>query len=339
MLQKGDKRYEYDPQGRLVKKSDSPISSRIETWQYRWNALDQLTSVVRPDGVVWKYQYDALGRRIEKVGPDERFGFVWDGNVVVHELSKGRTKSAWVFGPESFIPLAKIENKSFYSIITDHLGTPRELIDSTAHVVWSANHKAWGKVDRSLDNEVECPIRFQGQWHDEESGLTYNLSRYYDSECARYISTDPSGLRGGLNSFSYVTNPVKFVDPWGLCPNNPPPPGAPGSGPHTHGPNDPPLTGMPPNALYTRTSGDGRVAVQNTVYDHNGNAVAHVDFKPHSGPSGDAPSGHAHSFPPGGPVGAGHGPGATHTPPASVPPDWSRTPPGVPPATPIGTTK
>ena len=92
---------------------------------------------------------------------------------------------------------------------------------------------------------------------------------------------------------------------------------------------------MPPNALHTRTSGDGRVAVQNTVYDHNGNAVAHVDFKPHGA---DAPSGHAHEFPPGAPA-SGHGPGATHIPPENVPPDWSRTPPGVPPATPIGTTK
>src|SRR5262249_42943980 len=116
------------------------------------------------------------------------------------------------------------------------------------------------------------------------------------------------------------------------------PPGGPGSGPHSWGPEDAPMTGGPPNGLHTRTSGDGSVAVQNTVYDHNGNAVAHVDFKPHGAGSDVAPSGHAHEFPPVGPPASGHGPGATHIPPADVPADWSRLPPNVPPAYPIGAT-
>ncbi|EGP18698.1 RHS repeat-associated core domain-containing protein, partial [Halomonas sp. TD01] len=63
---------------------------------------------------------------------------------------------------------------------------------------------------------VTQPIRFQGQWHDEESGLYYNRHRYYDPEQGRYISQDPIGLRGGTNLYGYVTNPTGMVDPLGL---------------------------------------------------------------------------------------------------------------------------
>ena len=63
---------------------------------------------------------------------------------------------------------------------------------------------------------VTQPIRFQGQWHDEESGLYYNRHRYYDPQQGRYISQDPIGLHGGNNLYGYVTNPTGMVDPLGL---------------------------------------------------------------------------------------------------------------------------
>ncbi|WP_417448507.1 RHS repeat-associated core domain-containing protein [Idiomarina abyssalis] len=63
---------------------------------------------------------------------------------------------------------------------------------------------------------MESPIRFQGQWLDEETGLYYNRYRYYDSKQGRYITQDPIGLAGGLNSYAYVANPTGWVDPLGL---------------------------------------------------------------------------------------------------------------------------
>ncbi len=50
-----------------------------------------------------------------------------------------------------------------------------------------------------------------------ETGLHYNYFRYYDSKTGRYITSDPIGLDGGLNTFGYVGgNPVGLVDPFGL---------------------------------------------------------------------------------------------------------------------------
>jgi RHS repeat-associated protein len=63
---------------------------------------------------------------------------------------------------------------------------------------------------------IRQPIRFQGQYHDEETGLYYNRWRFYDPLQGRYITQDPIGLRGGVNSFAYPTNPVQWVDPLGL---------------------------------------------------------------------------------------------------------------------------
>jgi RHS repeat-associated protein len=59
-------------------------------------------------------------------------------------------------------------------------------------------------------------IRFQGQQVDEESGLHYNRHRYYDPSAGRFISKDPIGLAGGLNSYRYAPNAIAWVDPLGL---------------------------------------------------------------------------------------------------------------------------
>jgi RHS repeat-associated protein len=57
-----------------------------------------------------------------------------------------------------------------------------------------------------------------GQYYDQETGLHYNYFRYYDPSTGRYITSDPLGLDGGLNTFGYVgQNPLVFVDPKGLA--------------------------------------------------------------------------------------------------------------------------
>ncbi|EPI9106420.1 RHS repeat-associated core domain-containing protein, partial [Salmonella enterica subsp. enterica] len=85
--------------------------------------------------------------------------------------------------------------------------------------VWRRQRSLWGQAaanDASPDGRESCDAGFMGQWQDEESGLWYNLHRYMDSRTGQYLSQDPLKLGGGLNTQSYVHNPVGWCDPWGL---------------------------------------------------------------------------------------------------------------------------
>ncbi|MCR6477814.1 RHS domain-containing protein [Variovorax sp. ZS18.2.2] len=117
---------------------------------------------------------------------------------------------------EPFTP----EEIAFYQC--DHLGTPQELTDSGGNVCWSASYKAWGEAKQTISEAakragIANPIRFQGQYLDEETGLHYNRYRYYDPHSGRFVSGDLIKLAGGANLYRFAPNPITWVDPSGLC--------------------------------------------------------------------------------------------------------------------------
>jgi RHS repeat-associated protein len=223
LQQRDDIEFVFDEAGRLTRKREKQPTGAIREWIYRWDALDQLRCVTNPDGETWCYFYDALGRRIEKRSPDgHRVAFVWNEDVVLEERVDGALSSSWVHDPHSYTPLCKVEEGRMYSVISDHLGTPRELVDDSGQIAWRAEYGAWGEVrGRKQPVVVDCPVRFQGQWWDAETGLHYSRFRYYDPQGGRFISQDPIGIWGGQNLYRYCANPINWIDPLGLCPDDP----------------------------------------------------------------------------------------------------------------------
>jgi RHS repeat-associated protein len=215
----GALRYQYDPQGRVTRKERG-----AEVWHYTWNTDDQLIGLVTPDNAHWRYRYDALGRRIakERLAQGqvvERVEFVWDGTTLAEQITD-RQSISWDYDPSSHRPLVQVEragiDERFYAIVTDLVGAPTELVDEHGNVVWFAQTTAWGRPI-AHGGAATTPLRFPGQYSDQESGLNYNYFRYYDPETARYFSADPIGLAGGYAPHSYVPNPLVWLDPLGLA--------------------------------------------------------------------------------------------------------------------------
>ena len=204
--------YAYDDDGRMTEKRQTD-----ERWRFTWTTDGRLQSCITPDGGRWTYEYDAFGRRLRKIGPAGATTYVWDGASIASESSEGTAAIEWVFEPDTFRPICKRTNHDVYVCITDHLGTPRELATSRGELAWAASLTVWGGVRQERQVLTSCPIRFQGQWSDEETGLNYNFYRYYDPESGQYLTPDPIGLSGGTRSYGYVHNPLTWIDPLGLA--------------------------------------------------------------------------------------------------------------------------
>jgi RHS repeat-associated protein len=122
----------------------------------------------------------------------------------------------WVFDAETFVPCAKLEGGKTYSIICDHLGTPKEAYDAAGKKVWDCVLDIYGRGKMINGNKNFIPFRYQGQYEDVETGLYYNRFRYYSPEEGMYISQDPLGLDAGLKFYSYVPDVNLWVDVLGL---------------------------------------------------------------------------------------------------------------------------
>ncbi|MFF5494658.1 polymorphic toxin type 28 domain-containing protein [Streptomyces aquilus] len=236
----GRVRYAYDPQGRITLRQKARISRKPDTWRYVWDAEDRLTSVITPDGTVWRYLYDPLGRRIAKqrLAEDastvvEQVDFTWDSSTLCEQTSTTAGSPHHViltWDYDGLHPRAQSErvttgdlsqkevDSRFFAIVTDLVGTPTELLDEQGAVVWRTRSTLWGKTAWTAGSTAYTPLRFPGQYYDPETELHYNYFRYYDPESARYLSADPLGLLPAPNPRTYVHNPHTWTDPLGLAP-------------------------------------------------------------------------------------------------------------------------
>jgi RHS repeat-associated protein len=200
------------------------------------------------NGVTWSYAYNALGQRLKKASPSSVRLFAYDeaGRLLGEYDAAGKLVQEIVWLDD--IPVASLRLPAgassgpaevFY-IHADHLNTPRRISRPTDNMVmWQWEPEPFG---HALPNENPAGagpfvfnLRFPGQYFDAESGLFYNYFRDYDPSIGRYVQSDPIGLAGGINPYSYVGgNPISNTDPLGLMGNAPGRgPYAPGTGPGT----------------------------------------------------------------------------------------------------------
>jgi RHS repeat-associated protein len=208
----GDTTFAFDLVGNMVERNE-PGEQR---WAYRWDAAGMLVDVTRPDGLQVTFTYDALGRRVGKKAGSAETRWIWDGDVILHELHSDHPPTTWYHEPESFAPLMQVSSGCAYHVIDDQLGTPTAMYDDTGRLAWQMQLDLFGVAQTETDAKTDCPFRCTGQYHDEETGLHYNRFRYYDPSLGQYISPDPLSVEGGLAVYAYVIDPLTWVDPVGL---------------------------------------------------------------------------------------------------------------------------
>ena len=165
--------------------------------------------------------------------------YLYDGAQVIQQTLKTANGEAlqsteYIYEPGSFRPVAQVDTnhtlaiEKLHYVVTDHAGTPRELCAEDGDIVWRGEQSLWHRHTQTLQSNVKrlfedaandpvhCDLRYQGQLEDKESGLYYNLNRYYDADSGQYLSSDPIGMAGGLRPQAYVHNPMEWVDPLGL---------------------------------------------------------------------------------------------------------------------------
>ena len=219
LMIQGDRQYDYDAFGNLIRERRGRGHALIT--EYRYDCQHRLIGITQPNGQTASYRYDPFGRRISKTVDGITTEFFWQGDKLIAEHHADRHRS-YLYEPHSFRPLALLDGfgpqdtKAFHYQL-DHLGTPQELTAPDGEIVWSAHYRAYGQISRLDKGTIDNPLRFQGQYFDQESGLHYNRHRYYNPDIGCYLTPDPVKLAGGINAYQYAPNPTGWVDPLGLA--------------------------------------------------------------------------------------------------------------------------
>jgi RHS repeat-associated protein len=207
---------EYDPEGNLTRRYKAGYEQRLE-----WNALGQLSSVTT-NGTTVTYGYTPSGLRFRRTaGGTSRYYVYFDGDLLLELGNDGLPVRRYVHLPGTDKPLSVIETvagvERTYYFALDHPGHVLALMNSSGAVTATYDYLPFGAETTAASDGQ--PLRFMARELDFSTGLYYVRNRWYDPALARFVSEDPIGLAGGLNTYAYVDNdPVNRRDPSGLSP-------------------------------------------------------------------------------------------------------------------------
>lgn len=169
----------------------------------------------------------ATGQRLQKTDlPCAGSGvtnFVYDlaGHLIGEYDGTGGVLSETVWLDDIPVGVYKDGTSTPNYIWADNLRTPRAVTNASGQLLWQWDGEPFGATaansNPSGQGAFVYNLRFPGQYYDVETGYHHNGWREYDPTLGRYVQSDPIGLYGGLNTYSYVGgNPLAFSDFYGL---------------------------------------------------------------------------------------------------------------------------
>ena len=192
---------------------------------YTWDGLNRLIQVsyINPQPVTVadtiQMSYDGLGRR---VGITELHSgtvltaktFVWcEGQLCQERDVTGKTVTK-----RFFVQGEQISGVNYY-YTKDHLGSVREMTDSSGNVQGEYGYNPYGRQVQ-LGGTMTADFGYTGFYQERAANLDLTWFRAYDAEKGRWLSRDPGGESAGINLFAYViNNTMGKVDTLGLLPS------------------------------------------------------------------------------------------------------------------------
>ena len=194
--------YAYDSNGNLLSKSGS------STGAYAFDLLGRMASSA-VNGVTSTYTSDGNGIRTSKTVGGVTTNFINDGAYVVGEAS-GDSIIKYTYG-NGLVSINNNGTIGYYH--TDEHGNVSAISNKSREVVATYDFDAFGNETASTDTYYN-PMRYCGEYYDDETGFIYLRARYYSPNVGRFISEDP--IKDGTNWYVYCSNnPIAFVDPSG----------------------------------------------------------------------------------------------------------------------------
>jgi RHS repeat-associated protein len=215
LTQYGTTAYAYTANGELTTKT---AGAQVTTYQY--DVMGNLKKVTLPGGAQIDYLVDGQDRRIgKKVNGTLVQGFLYQNALSpVAELDAGNNVvSRFVYASRANVPDYMIRGGVTYRIISDHLGSPRLVVDvATGNVAQRIDYDEFGVVVADTNPGFQ-PFGFAGGLYDKDTGLVRFGARDYDAQTGRWTAKDPILFAGGdTNLYGYVLSDlINLLDPDG----------------------------------------------------------------------------------------------------------------------------
>ena len=192
-----------------------------------WEKGRQLKTL-KKSGTLSQYVYDNDGRRIQKTVGDKVIRFYLDGDKIIAQKEEGGERMDFLYD-EKGTPFAFEYQGKMYFYQTSLQGDIIGIVDSEGSQVVVYRYDAWGEVLVSSDasgfglSQIN-PLRYRGYYYDQETGLYYLQTRYYDPKVRRFLNADDASVLTKdpeqlteKNLYAYCDdNPVMYRDDTGM---------------------------------------------------------------------------------------------------------------------------